>query len=196
MARGRTRLGTARHAVERASPPPPGAYASFGTNTWVVPPARIDNPQFISVGNDVILHEHVWLSAEARPGFPPPQLSIGNRCNVGHGLHIVCQERVILEDEILAAAEVIIFDTLPAHEDPSRPIMDQGSAAPRPVHIGKAVFLGFGCTILPGVSIGHQAYIAAGAVVHRDVEPLTIMVGNPARAVRKYDAHAEDWVSA
>jgi len=53
------------------------------------------------------------------------------------------------------------------------------------VTIGSDVWVGFGATILSGVTIGHGAIIGAHAVVARDVEPYTIVVGNPARPVRK-----------
>lgn len=53
------------------------------------------------------------------------------------------------------------------------------------VTIGSDVWIGFGATILSGVTIGHGAIVGAHAVVARDVEPYTIVVGNPARPVRK-----------
>ncbi|MDR7037230.1 acetyltransferase-like isoleucine patch superfamily enzyme [Methylobacterium sp. BE186] len=52
------------------------------------------------------------------------------------------------------------------------------------VVIGHDVWLGSGCLILPGVTIGHGAVIGARAVVSRDVPPYAIVVGNPSRIVR------------
>jgi maltose O-acetyltransferase len=51
------------------------------------------------------------------------------------------------------------------------------------VHIGKRVYVGAGAIILPGVTVGDEAVVGAGAVVRQDVDPGTIVVGNPARAV-------------
>jgi len=51
--------------------------------------------------------------------------------------------------------------------------------------IGSDVWIGYGATILPGVSIGHGAVIGASAVVASDVPPFAIMVGNPGRCVKK-----------
>jgi maltose O-acetyltransferase len=51
------------------------------------------------------------------------------------------------------------------------------------VHIGKRVYVGAGAIILPGVTIGDGAIVGAGAVVRRDVQPGTIVVGNPAQTV-------------
>lgn len=51
--------------------------------------------------------------------------------------------------------------------------------------IGSDVWIGQNVTILPGVHIGDGAIIGANSVVGSDIEPYTIVVGNPARAIRK-----------
>jgi virginiamycin A acetyltransferase len=53
------------------------------------------------------------------------------------------------------------------------------------VVIGHDVWLGSGCMILSGVTIGHGAVVAARAVVTRDVPPYVVVAGNPARVVRR-----------
>ncbi len=58
---------------------------------------------------------------------------------------------------------------------------------PSSVKIGKNVWIGSDCTILPGVEIGDGAVIGAGSVVAKNVPPETVAVGNPARAVRKIE---------
>lgn len=54
-----------------------------------------------------------------------------------------------------------------------------------PVVIGNDVWIGQGCKLLNGVSIGDGAIIAAGAVVTKDVEPYTIVGGIPARVIKR-----------
>src|SRR5690606_4117443 len=60
-----------------------------------------------------------------------------------------------------------------------------GLESARPIRIGDDVWIGGGAIILAGVAIGQGAVIGASAVIARDVPPRTVMVGNPARAVRK-----------
>lgn len=55
-----------------------------------------------------------------------------------------------------------------------------------PVHIGNYVYIGANSTILPGVTIGECAIVAAGSVVNRDVPPYTMVAGTPARIKRSY----------
>lgn len=53
----------------------------------------------------------------------------------------------------------------------------------RPIHVGRNVWIGGGAIILPGVRIGDDALIGAGAVVTRDVPAGATVVGNPARVL-------------
>ena len=60
---------------------------------------------------------------------------------------------------------------------------------PSPVKIGKNVWIGSDCTILPGVTIGDGAIIGAGSVVTKSVPKNTIAVGNPARVIKEIEVN-------
>lgn len=55
----------------------------------------------------------------------------------------------------------------------------------RPIHIGRRCFIGGGSIIMPGVTIGDESIVAAGAVVFDDVPSRTIVGGNPAKVIRR-----------
>ena len=61
---------------------------------------------------------------------------------------------------------------------------ERGDLHPKPIHIGKSVWIGSGSVVLPGVTIGDNAIIGAGSVVTKDVPANMIAVGNPARVIR------------
>lgn len=61
----------------------------------------------------------------------------------------------------------------------------RASLTPSPVKIGKNVWIGSDCTILPGVEIGDGAIIGAGSVVVKSVPKNSIAVGNPARVIKE-----------
>ncbi len=54
----------------------------------------------------------------------------------------------------------------------------------KPISIGSCVWIATGATVLPGVTIGDGAVVAAGAVVTKDVEPWTVVGGNPAKFIK------------
>lgn len=71
----------------------------------------------------------------------------------------------------------------PAYVEEARHIPDFGTTK-GDVVIGNDVWLGSGCVILSGVTVGDGAVVAARAVVTRDVEPYSVVAGNPARHLR------------
>jgi acetyltransferase-like isoleucine patch superfamily enzyme len=60
----------------------------------------------------------------------------------------------------------------------------RGDMRPAPIVMGKNVWLGARVTVLPGVTIGDNAIVAAGAVVTRDVPPGAVAAGVPARIIK------------
>ena len=66
----------------------------------------------------------------------------------------------------------------------------RGDLIPAPIRIGNDVWIGANATVLPGVTIGDGAVVAAGAVVTRDVEPLTVVGGVPARPLKRIEPEA------
>jgi acetyltransferase-like isoleucine patch superfamily enzyme len=64
------------------------------------------------------------------------------------------------------------------------PIRMQALTSRGGIHIGKEAWLGYGCIVLDGVTIGDGAVIGAGSVVNRDIPEYSIAAGNPARVVK------------
>ena len=58
---------------------------------------------------------------------------------------------------------------------------------PKPIHIGKRVWVGSGSIVLPGVTIGDNSIIGAGSIVTKDVPSNVIVAGNPAKFIRNID---------
>lgn len=70
-------------------------------------------------------------------------------------------------------------------------VYDKKLDAVGPVIFKDNVFIGRGVCILPGVTIGPNALVGAGAVISKDVPPNSVVAGNPARVVRTLDEHLE-----
>jgi len=92
-------------------------------------------------------------------------------------------ELITLEDDVVVSFRV----TVVVHDDARR--MDailpgQGDGTVAPVTLKRGCYLGAGCIVLPGVTVGERAVVGAGAVVTRDVPPGKVVVGSPARVVR------------
>lgn len=114
-----------------------------------------------------------------------------------HGARIICDEAIAIGDYVLISWNVVLMDTYRVNVDPAArreevrqvphrtPRGFAGEGPARPVTIGPNVWIGFDACVLPGVTIGEGAIIGARSVVAADVEPFTIVAGNPARVVRR-----------
>jgi acetyltransferase-like isoleucine patch superfamily enzyme len=139
------------------------------------------------------LGAHCKLSAQtslvAGHVHDAPTLTIGDHSNIGAGVVIsVCQE-VTIGAYVRIANGVMIADN-PGHPTDatarrSKPVRLEQV---KPVRIGDDVWIGSHALIMPGVTIGDRAIIAAGAVVTKDVQTDTVVAGNPASIVRRFDA--------
>ena len=58
---------------------------------------------------------------------------------------------------------------------------------PKPIHIGKRVWIGSGSMILPGITIGDNSIVGAGSIVTKNVPPNVIVAGNPAKFIKNID---------
>jgi len=176
-------------------PPGPEAFASYGDGSLVIPPARVQAPECISIGKHTVIGEGSWLCVVPQDGRPAPRLVIGDTTTISRFVKIVCAGEVRIGDACGISDHTFIADTYYRHDDPERPIIEQPLAEPRPVIIGSRVFLGFRSIIRPGVTIGDNAYVGAGSVVVDDVPARSVVVGDPARVVKLYDPETGAWVT-
>lgn len=112
--------------------------------------------------------------------FPGAELTFGGGNELNVGTTIVCGESIRIGRGTVTGRNVTIRDTNGGHW-----INHPGYRNTAPVVIGDHVWLCEGCNILPGVTIGSGAIIAARAVVTRDVPANTLVAGNPARVIRE-----------
>ena len=108
-------------------------------------------------------------------------LSIGRSVTIGEYCHMWANGGLTIGDDSLIAAHCTL--TTLSHNADGQKYRETTFNAP--IKIGTNVWLGYGVVVMPGVSIGDNAIIGAGAVVTKDVPPNAVAVGVPARVVRQ-----------
>ena len=131
---------------------------SIGEGTVIRPPLWCDYGRYISIGAGTFVNFGAVLLDVA-------QITIGDDVQIGPNVQL-------------------LTPTHPVEPGPRRAKWEAGE----PITIGDNVWLGGGAIVLPGVSIGANSVVGAGAVVTRDLPPDVVAVGNPARIVRSLGA--------
>ena len=120
--------------------------------------------------------------------FPPfytdcgKNLKIGKNVFINSGCRFQDQGGITIGDGALIGHNVVLA-TINHDLDPAR----RGDNLPAPIVIGEGVWIGANATVLPGVTIGDHAVVAAGAVVTKDVPADMVVGGVPAKTIRRIE---------
>ncbi|OCA84628.1 hypothetical protein A8L44_09505 [Bacillus sp. FJAT-27986] len=104
--------------------------------------------------------------------------------NSGIGTGCVIEGPTIIGENVMMGPDVLIYTVNHETSNISIPMIKQGMTDPEKVSIGNDVWIGARAIILPGVSIGDGAVIAAGAVVTKDIAPYSVVGGVPAKLIK------------
>lgn len=174
-----------------------GVCCVMGSHGMLHPEAEIinlqNNTDAITIGNFTHIRGRLFVYPSGG------KISIGNYCYFGENSNIWSAVNVVVEDNVLIAHDVDIFDhnmhptnALERHEHYKQIILEGHSKEKinwdeKPIYIKKNAWIGCKSIIIKGITIGEGAIVAAGSVVTKNVEPFTMVAGNPARVIKKID---------
>lgn len=120
--------------------------------------------------------------------FPPFHTNFGRFIRLGknvfinHACSFLDLGGITLEDNVMIGPRV----NLTSENHPLDP-RDRTTVLLQPIVIKRNAWIGAGATVLPGVTIGENSVVAAGAVVSRDVPPNTVVAGIPAKPIKSIE---------
>lgn len=151
-------------------------------NYTVHPSAIIDEGAQIGEGSRVWHFVHVCGGARIGKGvslgqnvFVGNKVTIGNNCKIQNNVSVY--DNVTLEDDVFCGPSMVFTNVYNPRSAVSR--KDEY----RYTLVKRGVTLGANCTVVCGATLGEYAFVAAGAVINRDVKPYALMAGVPARQI-------------
>jgi acetyltransferase-like isoleucine patch superfamily enzyme len=127
-----------------------------------------------SIGDDSRVGSFVEIQKNA---------SIGTRCKISS--HTFICEGVTIEDEVFIGHGVMFINDLDPHATADGKLQSEADWKVVPTRVCKGASIGSNATIVGGVTIGAGSLVGAGAVVTKNVPAGVVVVGNPARVLRK-----------
>jgi acetyltransferase-like isoleucine patch superfamily enzyme len=191
-------VGTKLHTLWMQSTYP---FAEFGSGTSIHSSCDIRRSASsqIRLGNNVYLAPDVWLDAIGGPENSEAKIVLGHGCSIGRRCTLSARNQIILEADVLLAPSVLIRDH---PRDAFDFEMSDGTADREGrgrIFIERNCWLGIGAVISCGpedVTIGRNSVVGANAVVTRSFPPFSVIAGNPAKLVKRYDEEIGKWVKA
>lgn len=153
--------------------------AHVGSKTTIGARFHVSRPWCLRLGERVVIEDDVYVKIEKDDAL----LQVGDFTFIGRRCEFDVVERIVLGDHVLVAPDVFITDHNHGTRLGSR-INEQACPA-SDVEIGSGSWIGVKATVLPGVTVGSGSVIGAHSLVNSDVAGETIVVGTPARVIRK-----------
>lgn len=128
------------------------------------------------IGDNVHLHQPIWISN-------PSKLILKNNIYIGPNAKIASDGGVTIEDNCSIGDGLSIYSYNHNYKSKKALPFDEKRIF-KPVHIHANVWIGLNVAIVPGVTIGEGAIVGMGSVVTKDVPPLALVGGNPAKIIK------------
>lgn len=162
-------------------------YMKKGKNSVIYRSVRKDIVPFngFSLGRSSVIEDYAIINNAVG------EITIGNHTRIGMGNTIIGP--VMIGNNVILAQNVVISALNHNFKDVLTTINQQGVKTDQ-IIIENNVWIGANTSILAGVHIGEHVVVGAGSVVTKDIPSYCVVVGNPARIVKKFDFKDKKWI--
>jgi len=138
---------------------------------------------------EILPHSRIWAADNG-----VAHIEIGADAYIGRHFYCTAVDRITIGPRCVLADHVFLSDLAHGLEPHGTHILHQPLECKGPVTIGEGCFLGFRAVILPGVTLGPYSVVGANAVVTRSFPAYSMVVGSPARLIKRYSLEHKRWL--
>jgi len=131
--------------------------------------------KFVKVGKDFYCGKNLYIK--------PKTVTLGNSVYLGNFCHLSAGD-ILIADYVMLASSVSIIGGDHIYNRPGKPMTKTARGEQKTVIIEKDVWVGHGAIIMHGVTLGEGCIVSAGSIVLKDVQPYSIVAGNPAKMIK------------
>lgn len=167
---------------------------NVGKNSYVDRSVQVIGWRNIRIGQNSIVSEDTWININHRAG-EKISLIIGDNCFIGRRNFFTSGTLIKIGNYCLTGIDCKFLGSGHIYDSPFVPYIISGTTEEGLIEIGSNCWLGANVTILKNVKIGYGSIIGASTLVNRDIPPLSVVVGNPCKVIRRFDMKLKAWVN-
>ena len=151
--------------------------------------------KYISIGDNVSIREGASIQCfyKYADRILSPTLMIGNNVFINRYVSIICADSITIGDNCYFGSFVTICDENHGTDPRSTECYGKQPLVTEAICIGANCWIGDKSTILRGVSIGPNSIVGAGSVVTKSIPNHSIVAGNPARVIKRWNDQKNTW---
>lgn len=165
-----------------------------GRHVYVARGVQMIGAAHVAIGDHSCISERTWINVNRRQGGAI-EVAIGDNCFIGRDNFFSSGAAITIGHYTLTTVGCRFICSSHLIDDPLVPYLSSGTTADQAIRIGANCFFGAGSSVVGNVSVGHGSVIGAGAQVTADVPPFSIVIGSPARVVKRYSFGQGAWIA-
>lgn len=166
---------------------------NIGRGVYIAPSAQLIGTSNISIGNNSFISERTLINVNHRQ-FGELEVVIGDNCFIGRENFFSSGKAIDIGHYTLTTTGCKFICSSHVVDDPMVPYMSSGTTSTDAIRIGVNCFFGACSMVLGNVSIGWGSVVGASTLVTSDIPPFSMVVGSPARVVKRYSFVRKAWI--
>ncbi|HEL2326072.1 TPA: acyltransferase [Streptococcus suis] len=163
-------------------------FKSVGKNSYLGPTVATHGLKGVSIGNRVRIYPGARM--ETHNGG---EIIIGDNCAIAQNFHVTSTNGTLdIGANTTILGNVFITNIDHEYQEIGKPILEQPYKYSE-TQIGENCFIGFGASIQAGTVLGKQCIVGTNAVVRGTYPDYSVIVGVPAKAIKRYNEETGDW---
>lgn len=163
-------------------------FDDIGILSYMGKPCFLEGTRHIRIGKRTRVFPGIRMEAIGNG-----RIIIGDNCAIEQNVHITSMEsNLIIGNNVTIAANTFITNLDHEYRDITKSVMEQGHILSE-TRIGDGCFIGYGAAIQAGTVLGKHCVVGTNSVVRGEFEDYSVIVGVPARVVKKYNISLKRW---